>query len=247
MGLPMSTSSIVRYGALALVPFTLAACSSGAATDSSATASASSSAAPPTVDPNAGVITGTRLKALLLPVSVLPKSYTVDKQVTYDSADVFSPPSNGAVEYGSACRNLEATSWIRTAATGSGAFAQADFMDPSQQEFYERIDSFHGTDAQTAMTRLADVFAHCAHFTDTSGNPTASVTIKTTKLPGIGDETIKAVESAPEWQGGTTLVATRVGNEVITTLYNVQSNDLGSGAVPLTEKIIAKVKAAAAK
>src|SRR2546423_1051656 len=68
--------------------------------------------------------------------------------------------------------------------------------------------------------------------------------LKTTKVPGVGDETLKAVMSAPQWNGGTTLVATRVGNVVITTFYNVQSSDMGSAALNLTEKIATRVKAA---
>src|SRR5205814_1109741 len=82
---------------------------------------------------------------------------------------------------------------------------------------------------------------HCAHFKDTSNGTTASVTIKTTKVPKVGDQTLKAVLSAPEWEGGTTLVATRVGNTVITTFYNVQSPDMGAAGLGLTEKIAAQV------
>jgi hypothetical protein len=55
-------------------------------------------------------------------------------------------------------------------------------------------------------------------------------------LPGVGDQAMKAVISSPELDGGTTLVAVRVGNLVATTLYNDQ-NTTGSAGVALTERL----------
>lgn len=191
----------------------------------------------------AGLLNGTRLKSLLLPAGALPKGYRADPKATRDTGKTFeAPSSSSALDLAGACPKLEASAWIETSGVPSASFAQADFVNASQEEFNEEIDSFRGKDAQKVMERLGKVLTHCAHFKDTSSGTTASVTIKTTKVPKVGDQTLKAVLSAPEWEGGTTLVATRVGNVVITTFYSVQSSDMGAVNLDLTKKIVTRVR-----
>ncbi|MEU4848062.1 hypothetical protein [Streptomyces gilvosporeus] len=231
----------VAVAAAAVLPFALAACSPGDAGKKSTAASAPS-ARPAAGAPNAGLLNGTRLKALLLPAAVLPKGYHVDPHTSRTTGTAFQPPaSSKAVDLAGACPKLEASAWVETSGVPSASFAQTDFMNASQEEFNEEIDSYRGSDAQTVMTRLDKVLTHCAHFKDTSNGTTAAVTIKTTEVPKVGDQTLKAVLSAPEWEGGTTLVATRVGKTVITTFYNVQSSDMGAAGLGLTEKIATQV------
>ncbi|MEU1629171.1 hypothetical protein ABZ746_28420 [Streptomyces sp. NPDC020096] len=203
----------------------------------------STQSSPTAQDPNTGLLSGTQLKSLLLPAAVLPKGYSADPQATRDSGEIFAPPSSTAVDLATACPKLEASAWIQTSGISGAAFAQGDFTNPYHEEFNEEIDSFRGTDAQTVMTHLKEILTHCAHFTDTSSGTTASVGISTTTVLGVGDQTLKAVLCAPQWDGGTTLVATRVGNTVITTFYNTQSSDMGAAGLSLTKKIAAKVKA----
>ncbi|BDM69237.1 hypothetical protein HEK616_27240 [Streptomyces nigrescens] len=238
--------ALTAVAATAVLPLALAACSSGGSDHPSSGASAghkgSSNAAG---GPNAGLLNGTRLKALLLPVGALPKGYKADPQATRDSGTAFAPASSKApLNLAGACPKLEASAWIQTAGLESAAFAQGDFANASQEEFNQEVDSFRGKDAQTVMLRLGQVLQHCAHFTDKSNGTTAAVTIRTTTVPKMGDQTLKAVLTAPEWEGGTTLVASRVGNTVITTFYNVQSGDKGSAGLGLTKKIVAQAQKA---
>ncbi|MFI9047817.1 hypothetical protein [Streptomyces sp. NPDC053427] len=236
--------ALVTVAATAVLPFALSACSSGGTGDTGGKSAASGpSAGSAAGDPNAGLLNGTRLKSTLLPVGVLPKGYHADPQATRDTGKAFEAPSpSAAVDLAGACAKLEASAWIETSGVHSASFAQADFVNASQEEFNEEVDSFRGSDAQTVMTRLEKVLTHCAHFKDTSNGTTASVTVKTVKVPKVGDQTLKAVLSAPEWEGGTTLVATRVGKVVVTTFYSVRSGDMGAAGLGLTEKIVARVR-----
>ncbi|MFI0786116.1 hypothetical protein ACH4Q6_11010 [Streptomyces lydicus] len=238
--------AVVTVAAPAVLSFALAACSSGGTSSPSKAASDASSPATThartTGGPNAVLLNGTRLKALLLPADVLPKGYRADPKATRDSGTVLAPSSSAPVDLASACPKLEASAWIQTTGIESAAFAQGDFANSAQEEFNEELDTFRGTEAHTVMTRLHQVLKHCARFTDTSSGATAAVTIKTTAVPRTGDETLKAVLSAPEWEGGTTLVASRVGNAVITTFYNVQSKDMGAAGLGLTKRLVAQVQ-----
>ncbi|MFD8547173.1 hypothetical protein [Streptomyces sp. NPDC059649] len=233
--------ALTAVAATAVLPLAVTACSDQPSSDASAGHKKASDAA----GPNAGLLNGTRLKALLLPVGELPKGYKADPKATRDSGAALAPASSKApLKLADACPKLEASAWIQTAGMEGAAFAQGDFANAAQEEFNQEADSFRGGDAQTVMLRLGQVLKHCAHFTDKSNGTSAAVTIKTTTVPKVGDQTLKAVLSAPEWEGGTTLVASRVGNVVITTFYNVQSDDMGAAGLDLTKKIVAKAQKA---
>ncbi len=233
--------AVVTVAATAVLPFTLTACSGGSGSPSKDKSAPSASAGAP----EARLLNGTRLKSLLLPVGVLPKGYKADPEATRDSGGGLAAPSEKKpVDLASACPKLEASAWIQTSGVEGAAFAQGDFVNASQEEFNQELDSFRGTDAQTVMKRLEQVLKHCAHFKDTSGDTKASVTVRTTTVPKTGDQTLKAELFAPEWEGGTTLVASRVGNVVVTTFYSVQSGDKGAAGLDLTKKIVAKVQQA---
>lgn len=235
--------ALTAVAATAVLPLALAACSSGGSDRPSSDASAGHKGSSDSAGgPDAGLLNGTRLKAALLPVGELPKGYKADPHATRDSGTAFAPASSKApLDLAGACPKLEASAWIQTTGLESAAFAQGDFANASQEEFNQEVDSFRGKDAQTVMLRLGQVLRHCAHFTDKSNGTTAAVTIKTATVPKMGDQTLKAVLTAPEWEGGTTLVASRVGNVVVTTFYNVQSNDKGAAGLGLTKKIVAQV------
>lgn len=240
--------ALITVATPAVLSFALTACSGGTdspSTSASASSSGSTKASRSAGSSNAALLNGTRLKSLLLPVGELPKGYQADPKATRDTGKVIAAPSSSKpVDLAGACPKLEASAWIQTSGIEGAAFAQGDFANASQEEFNQEIDSFRGKDAQEVMKRLGQVLKHCASFKDTSSGTSASVTIKTTSVPKVGDETLKAVLSAPEWEGGTTLVASRVGNVVITTFYNVQSKDMGAAGLDLTKKIVAGVQQA---
>ena len=240
----MSTrsSALLRHVALLALPFTLAACSASTTASAGGTDAPAKAASSP-ADPDAGLLKGGQLKKALLSAAVLPKGYSAVKDGTLDTGDSFQDASNGPT---GTCESLRSSAWIQVTGVGSVAFAQADFMNSRQEEFNEEADTFRGGAAQTAMADLAKAFTRCALFTDTGGGVTARIKLTMTKVPGVGDETIKAVMTSPQLEGGDTMVATRVGNTVITTFYNVQSSDRGAAGLKLTEKIAANVKAAQA-
>lgn len=237
--------ALTAVAATAVLPLAVTACSPDGSDHPSDASAGHKKASDSAGGPNAGLLNGTRLKALLLPVGELPKGYKADPHATRDSGTAFGPAASKApLDLAGACPKLEASAWIQTAGIEGAAFAQGDFANASQEEFNQEADSFRGNDAQTVMLRLGQVLKHCAHFTDKSNGTSAAVTIKTTTVPKVGDQTLKAVLSAPEWEGGTTLVASRVGNVVITTFYNVQSDDMGAAGLDLTKKIVAKAQKA---
>lgn len=242
----MSTrrSTLLRHGALLALPFTLAACSASTAGASAGATDAPAKAVSSPADPDAGLLKGTQLKKTLLTAAALPKGYSPVKDGTLDTGDMFQEVSNGPA---GSCESFGASAWIQVTGVGPVAFAQGDFTDSAHDEFNEEADSFRGNTAQTTMTALKKAFARCAVFTETTAGVNARIKITMTKVPGVGDETIKAVMTSPQLVGGTTLVASRVGNTVVTTFYDVQTDgQQGAAGLKLTEKIVANVKAAQA-
>ncbi|MFF9643634.1 hypothetical protein [Kitasatospora aureofaciens] len=77
----------------------------------------------------------------------------------------------------------------------------------------------------------------------TTHRPTAragrlySATVALQSLPGVGDEALQAVITSPEWTGGSTLVAARVGKVVVATYDNEQSKT-GTAGVALTKTLV---------
>lgn len=240
------TLAPLRAAALLLLPLTLAACSpdkdSAAGTGPAATATTSASAA--TASPGttavpgstgARLLTGDKLAAVLLRVGVLPKGYKANADATRDSGKELAPVAGGGAV--GACGALEQTGWVRIAGIESASFAQGDFLNPKREEFSQEVDTFQGSGAQTVMTRIQQAFTRCAHFTDSDSGSPVPVKVKSGPIAGSDGLSIKAVLTSDHWDGGTTLVATRVGNSVITTFYNVQSADLGAADVAFTQKI----------
>lgn len=235
--MPLKTAPVV-VGVL-LMPLALAACSSSS---SSGTASPSTGAHA-SANPDAGIPTGATLKQLLLPVSVLPKGYKAQPSYTRDTGTTMEAPTSAPAT--TDCTKLETTSWIGLTNVGPASFAQADFENSYQEEYNEEIDAFRGGDAQTVMSRIKNLVTKCATFKDNSGGTAATFTVKTTTVPALGDDSFEVVVTSPAYQGGQTVVVSRVGNEVITSFYNVQSGDLGAPALGFDKTLVANVKAKA--
>ena len=94
------------------------------------------------------------------------------------------------------------------------------------------------------MTTLWQEFGKCSSFSYQASGATVSSTLKRSQLPGEGDDAIKAVIVSPTYDGGETVVAIRVGSQVITTLDSSSGSDLGSQAVSYAEQIVQRLRAA---
>jgi hypothetical protein len=137
---------------------------------------------------------------------------------------------------------LSNTAWSQVVGVGNASFAQSDFVDASQDAFAQEIDAFRGQDAQAAMAQVRQVFASCASFVSTQDGQTAHMRLVVKPLPGVGDDAVVGELTAPEYTGGTTLVAVRVGQLVVFTVDGAQT-DTGAGGVDLTRTLVQRVTA----
>ncbi|MBC3840233.1 hypothetical protein GXW82_08630 [Streptacidiphilus sp. 4-A2] len=173
---------------------------------------------------------------MLLPVHEVPSSLKLDPSGSRETLEVFSAPSMGNVSKTQACSLLGGTSWITATGIGSGSFAQNDYTDSYGNMFAQEVDAFRGDNATATMTQLEHVFTECKSFKITQSGSSFTEGLSWKSLPGVGDQALKAVISSPELDGGTTLVAVRVGNLIATTLDNDQNNT-GSAGVALAERL----------
>ena len=195
--------------------------------------------------PEKGQLHGTDLAGLLLPPSALPKGLKPNADGTRNSADAVRPPSRTPVPRAAACRMLDTTAWIDAAGIGSATFAQSDAVNAAHtEEVAQGIDTFRAGDAGRVITGLYRVLAHCARFTDTYGGNTAHVRLARSRVHANGADGVKAVLTAPEWEGGATLVALRGGDAVVTVQYDYGHAGRGAAAVRWAGRIAAKVRAA---
>ncbi|GII31101.1 hypothetical protein [Planotetraspora mira] len=209
------------------------------------TAGSENPATPPAKAPVEKVLTGTELNAMLLAADAMPKGFKLNSDGARNSGDILTEDSTSTVPRSKVCGILLQTAWIRASGIEGAGFAQNDYTGPGQSgQFAQEIDTFHGDNAKKVMSALRKAFGSCASFTDKSDGMTAKVKIVRTAVPGMGDEAIKAVETSPAWQGGTTLVAARVGNAVVTTLYNSSGKDKGAAGVKMTKAIVEGVESA---
>jgi hypothetical protein len=239
--IPLKTASGTALTALAaLAVLAAAGCGSGSAGSPQAGGSARPSASRAQT-----ILTGTKLSALLLPAQAMPAGFTLDPQGVRNSVDSIQPDGNSPLPAGQVCQRLAETSWIETESITSASFAQNDYGNAAHTEqFAQEIDAFHGDDAQKVMAGLWDVFGRCHAFTYTMSGMTIRNTLTRSTLTGVGEQAIKAVITSPAFNGGETLVASRVGNNVITCFYSSGRTDLGSAVVPMTGTIAKKVAAA---
>jgi hypothetical protein len=236
----------------AVVAATLTACSSGGTTvtpggpaGSAPAVGQSSAATPSAAAPGAaaGVATGTRLNLLLLPAGAVPPKLTLDAGGSRNTGNDLADASTGPAPTVKNCIALNGLSWIGATGIGSASFAQNDYTDSTGRMFAQELDAYHGTDAHTVMTRAAALFASCAHFQVKQDGTVYTAKLTHRKLTGVGDEAVEAVVTSSSWDGGSTLIAARVGDVVVTTLYNDQKTT-GGADLALTKDLVKKVRAA---
>jgi hypothetical protein len=211
--------------AVAALPLLATACSSTSPSTSKAAAAATS---PATANPNAGLLTGTKLKTLLAPASWFPSGFTADPSGSVDTGDYYQPPTPapGVMR----CPRLDTTGWVQLAGVGAVSWAQNDYIDQNAGgQYAQEIDVYQGTSAQDAMAGLRKLAGTCPSFRDAQTSSTVSVRLR--KGPHLGDDALAFTLTNPRWLGGSTLEAVRVGTAVITVLYSASS---GTGQVQAT-------------
>ena len=241
------TPRITTLLAVATLPLALTACSSGTSGSSSSSGSSSdtgaSSQAADAKDPNAGLATGTQLKKALAPPSAFPAGFTREADGASDSGGQFLSPSSRKTAKPD-CTKLESTSWIQvTGYEGVVSFAQDDYANKDKtEETAQEIDEFQGATAEAVMKQLRSVAAECATFTDTQAHAKVKVTGKATT--GLGDEAYTLTVTSAAWQNGTTLVAARSGQAVVTVLSTAGSDNGATSAHKLTRQLLKSLKTA---
>lgn len=240
-------SRAARVLAVAALPLALAACgSSGSSNSSNSSGSSgskadSASSASPSKDPNAGLLTGTRLKKTLAPASLFPAGFVAVPDGASDSGDQLLEPKGGSTGKPD-CTKLETTAWMSvTGARGGVSFAQDDYMNKSKTaEIAEEVDEFSGTDATTVLKDLRTVPAACAAFTDTDEH--ARVKAVGHSTPGLGDEAYTITLTSGVWDNGTTLLAARQGTAVVTVMSTAGSDNGAATAKKIAEASLASLK-----
>ncbi|MEU2059864.1 hypothetical protein [Streptomyces sp. NPDC013455] len=220
--------------AVAALPLALSACSSSSDSPSTAKASAKPAKAK---DPNAGLLTGTQLKKALAPASAFPAGFTLQADGASDSGGDFLAPSSRKTAKPD-CTRLEGTAWLQvTGYEGGVSFAQDDYINQDKtEEVAQEIDAFQGDTAKTVMKQLRSVAAECATFTDTDTHAKVKVTGKSTS--GLGDEAYTMTLTSGAWETGTTLIAARTGNTVVTVLSTAGADDGAAVAKKVTAKVL---------
>ncbi|WP_052433100.1 hypothetical protein [Streptacidiphilus carbonis] len=242
LGLTACSSSVGATADPAAAPSSAAtpavsATSAESAGDSAASPSAAAGAT------RAALATGNKLNSMLLPASALPKGFSVNSAGTVNTGDGYNPPSSpSAVPVAKACDAIRGTSWIDASGLAGRSFAQNDYSDSAEDLFGQEVDGFQGNDAKTVMTALRKVFAECANAKVTVNGTAYSARTTLRTVSGLGDDAVEAVTTSADLDGGTTLIAVRVGDLVVTTIYNDQKGT-GAADLALTRRLVANVTA----
>ncbi|MEU9475353.1 hypothetical protein [Streptomyces sp. NPDC048191] len=233
------TPRVATLLAVAALPLALTACSSGSASDTGG-ASAKPAGAK---DLNAGLPTGTQLKKALAPASAVPAGFTAEADGSSDSGGQFLSPSARSTAKPD-CTRLESTSWIQvTGYKGGVSFAQNDYVNHDKtEEVAQEVDAFQGGTAATVMKAMQSVAGACATFTDTDAH--AKVKLTGTSTAGLGDEAYTMTLTSGAWQNGTTLIAARSGDSVVTVLSTAGADNGAASAKKVTTTVLAALKKA---
>lgn len=243
-------TALCASAALGLTACSSAATATGSAAGAAAASSGTSAAASATpagdsaATPSATALpTGNKLNSLLLPASALPKGFSINSADTVNTADGYNPAAPpSAVSTSKACDAIHGTSWIDATGLSSLSFAQNDYSDSAQDLFGQEVDGYRGDDAKTVMSSLRKVFTECADAKIKQDGAAYSAHTTHKTLAGLGDDAVEAVTTSASLDGGTTLIAVRVGDLVVTTIYNDQK-DTGSADLALTRRLVANVVA----
>lgn len=237
-------SRAARIFAVAALPLVLAAC--GSSGDSSAPASTPASTSTSTSaskDPNAGLFTGAQLKEALAPASFFAPGFAVDPSGARDSGATYTPPTTApAAELD--CAKLGGTSWIAITGVAGVSFAQNDYVDAhTSEDIAQEIDAYQGTTAADVVQDVAKASAACTGFTDSQTHSKVKVTGHPT--PDLGDSAYTITLTDTAWENGSTLIAARVGTDVVSVLSTDGHDNGAATAKKLTERIVASLQKSA--
>ncbi|AYN40931.1 hypothetical protein D9753_20915 [Streptomyces dangxiongensis] len=229
------SSRVVTLLAVATLPLALSACSSDSSSDTTSAKPAKAK------NPNAGLLTGTQLKGVLAPASAFPAGFTAEADGASDSGSDFVAASARSTAKPD-CTRLEGTSWIQVSGFKGGAsFAQNDYVNQDKtEEVAQEVDAFQGATAKTVMKSLRSVATECASFTDTDAH--AKVKVAGQSTTGLGDEAYTMTLTSGAWENGTTLIAARSGNAVVTVLSTAGGDNGSAIAKKLTTQVLGSLK-----
>ncbi|WP_329288238.1 hypothetical protein [Streptomyces sp. NBC_01455] len=221
--------------AVAVLPLALAACSSGTSDHPSAAPTKAAK------DPDAGLLTGARLKKALAPASFFASGFAVDPDGARDSGATYTAPSTSAAAKPD-CSLLGGTSWIAVTGVSGVSFAQNDYVSKgTSEDIAQEIDTFRGATAAEVLKGLEKTATACTTFTDTQTHSQVKVTGAAT--PGLGDTAYTLTLTDSAWQNGTTLLAVRSGTDVVSVLSTDGHDNGAATAGKLAARIVTSLRA----
>ncbi|RKT06085.1 hypothetical protein BX286_4123 [Streptomyces sp. 3211.6] len=244
-------SPVATLFAVAVLPLALTACSTTpkaapstapkAAAPKAAATPEAAAGAPATDGPNKGLLTGTQLKAALAPASFFATGYTADPADARDTGPAYRKPVTADVPTPD-CTLLGGTAWTNITGITGVSFAQNAYVNKNTSEEYaQEIDVYQGTTSTKVLGALGMLSKACPSYTDEQTHGKVTVTEK--PLAGVGDGAWAITETSAAWDGGTTLVAARVGTSVVTVLVSSSGTDKGlAGATKLTNQLVGNLK-----
>lgn len=143
------------------------------------------------------------------------------------------------------CQVFDYSNVLEATGINTATFAQTAYGNAGDSaEIDQSINVFTGNDAQTAMQKLWAAFGEC-NTMDVNGTKSVNA-LQRGKIPGVGDEAIAA--TLQSWMtgngGGTTFVAVRVGNAIVTVVDFSPGMDLGNGARGYARQLTARLNSA---
>jgi hypothetical protein len=223
----------------ALLPLAVAGCASGSsaapANPTSPTAAATTSA-----DPDAGLATGTQLKAALAQQAYFPAGFAQDASTTRDTGETYQAQQTTAPAKPD-CTLLGGTGWFTISGIDGVSFAQATFMDKATSaEQDEEIFAYSGDVSAAELTAVGSIAKTCPIYTDPQTHSHVKVTEHASSGLGDAGYTITLADSA--WQSGSTLQASRVGTDIVFVYSTGGPKDGATDATKLSSYIVNKLK-----
>lgn len=110
----------------------------------------------------------------------------------------------------------------------------------TSEDIAQEIDAFRGTTAASVVKSLEKIVAECPGFTDSQTHSKVKISGATTA--GLGDSayTITLTDSA--WENGTTLIAARVGTDVVSVMSTDGHDNGAATAKKLTSRIVTTLR-----
>ncbi|MEU6817247.1 hypothetical protein [Streptomyces sp. NPDC046860] len=233
-------SRFAQVLAVAALPLALAACSGGSSD------SAAPGKEPKAKNLNAGLMTGSQLKGVLAPASFFPSHLSPMKDGFTDSGKQYASTVSRDTAKPD-CVKFENTTWLDvTGYKGGASFALGGYANKDETEvMVQEIDVFQGATAASVMKEVRAAAGTCASFTNLQDHSKAKLVGTTT--PGLGDDAYTMTITSAQWENGTTLVAARVGNAVVSVTSSTGKDNGAAEAAKLAKHVVDSLKAAQAK